>query len=178
MIRTLILATTEDQQQPARDGCTPPWNEMRSAHASHGAQCRHQRQQHVSPPRGKPFEPVQTLDRGPPGLRCRHLEGRDLFEVLIKRSRAMADDAHRVEAIRRIGILQQLVVVAAAYEMRDEIRQPRNRDGGEDHTGRPHTQTVRGRPHLLVILSGVSQETDVTDVAAVHRTGVSSTQGP
>ena len=31
---------------------------------------------------------------------------------------------------------------------------------------------------LLVILSGVSQETDVTDVAAVHRAGVSSTQGP
>jgi hypothetical protein len=56
----------------------------------------------------------------------------------------MADDTHRVgEAISWIGILQQVLVIATAYEMWDEIRQPRNRDGSENYTGRTHTQTVR-----------------------------------
>ena len=143
----------EDQQQPARDGGTPPRDQMRCAHANHRTQRRHQHQQHAAPPRGgKPFQPAKIIDRGPPGLRCGHLEGRDLFEVLIKKRRsAMTDDAHRVgEAIRRIGIIQQLlVVVATAYEVRDEVRQPRNRDGSKNYTGRTHTQTVRGRAALL-----------------------------
>jgi hypothetical protein len=57
----------------------------------------------------------------------------------------MPDDAHRVgEAIRRIGIIQLRSIVRTAYEMRDEISQPRNCDGSKDHTSRPHTQTVRG----------------------------------
>jgi hypothetical protein len=61
----------------------------------------------------------------------------------------MTNDAHRVrEAISRIGFLQQFVV-APAYEMRDEIRKPRDCDGSENHTGGPHTQTVRGLPDSL-----------------------------
>ena len=109
-------------------------------------------EQHAAPPRcGEPFQPAQVLDRRAPGLRCRHLEGRYLLEVLIKKGRgAMTDDAHRVrEAIRRIGLVQQLLVaVATTYEMRDEIRQPRDRDGSKNYAGRPHTQTVRARAAL------------------------------
>ena len=69
--------------------------------------------------------------------------------VLIKKwGGAMTDDAHRVrETIRRIGIVQQLLdVVAPTYKVRDEIRQPRDRNGGKNYTGRTHTQTVRGEP--------------------------------
>ena len=125
-------------------------NEMRSTQANDGTQRHQQTEQHAAPPRGgKPFQPAKILDRRPPGLRCRHLEGRDLFEVLIKKwSGAMTDDAHRVgEAIRRIGLLRQLLVaVATTYEVRDEIRQPRDRNGSKNYAGRPHTQTVRGEP--------------------------------
>jgi len=57
----------------------------------------------------------------------------------------MTDDAHRVrEALRRIGLLEQLLVaVATAYKVRDEIGKPRDRNGSKNYAGRPHTQTVR-----------------------------------
>jgi hypothetical protein len=66
--------------------------------------------------------------------------------MIKKGCRTIPDDPHRVgEAIGRIRFIQLRALVTAAYEMRDEVRQPRDRDGSEDHTGRPHTQTVRVR---------------------------------
>ena len=151
MIRTLIRATTM-KINSSPPGMAALHHGMRCARtqANHDTQRRHQPEQHAAPPRcGKPFQPAKIIDRGLPGLRCRHVEGRDLFEVLIKkRSSAITDDAHRVrEAIRRIGVVQQLLVdVATAYKMRDEIRQPRDRNGSKNYAGRSHTQTVRGEP--------------------------------
>jgi hypothetical protein len=158
----------EDQQQPTRDGGTPPRNQMRSTHANDGTQRRQQTEQYAAPPRGsKPFQPAKIIDRCPPGLRCRHLEGRDLFQVLIKKwSSAMADDAHRVgEATRWIGILQQLLVaVAPTDEVRDEVRKPRDGNGSKITPVVPTPRRYGGNPVLQAILSGVSQETDVTNV--------------
>ena len=140
----------EDQQQPTRDGGTPPRDEMHCTYPNHGTQRRHQAEQYAAPPRcGKPFQPAKILSRGPSGLGCRHLEGRDLFEILIKkRCGAITDDAHRVrETIRRIGIVEQLLdIIAPTDKVRDEIRQPCNRNGSKNYTGRTHTQTVRGEP--------------------------------
>ena len=76
MTRTLIAGDHhEEQQQPARDGGTPP-GESCTAHTRY-----HSTQRTPSAPAargadagGQPFEPVQTVDRGPAGLRRRHLK--------------------------------------------------------------------------------------------------------
>src|SRR4029453_4133511 len=58
---------------------------------------------------------------------------------------AMSDDTHRIrKAVPWVRAVQLVVVIAPAYEMRDEIGKPRKRDGRKDHTSRPHPQTVRG----------------------------------
>ncbi len=156
----------------------PPRDEACSAQADHCAQRGHEPQQHAAPPRrGEPFQPAKIIDRGPPGLRRRDLEGRDLLEVMIKKGRrAMPDDAHRVgEAIGGVGLVQHSSssrrrtkcgtryashAIAMAAKITPVVPTPR-RYGAE--------------PRSQVILSGVSQETDVTDVAQ-HLTGRSKVE--
>ena len=66
MMRTLIRATTRKIiSSPARNGGTPPRDEMslRTSQPRHSA--RHHPEQHAAPPRcGKPFQPAKIIDRG------------------------------------------------------------------------------------------------------------------